>query len=356
GTGAIGSFYGSRLHQPKNQVFVSFICRSNYSQVSKFGLKFETHTFGSYHLIPHQVFNSIQSAASQGPTGSQRGWDFIILCTKALPDQVDDSELLSPLFSNTTSSVVSPTLLLIQNGLGFEDLHRRRYPHVPLLSAVTVVNAEQLEPGLIRQNRWTRISIGPYVDFDYLHPTKPSTQTQLASICNEKINILVTLFKQGNILDAMAYSQRDLQLLRWHKLAINASMNPSSVLSGGLTNPQMVSDPILRTHLIGCMNEIFNATFKIFDISSFPSHFATIDQILRSIERAKDGSGAIKPSMLVDWEHHKPLELEVILGIPIKIATRAGARMDRLQSMHAFLINLQATRKRNPDRRLLAKV
>jgi 2-dehydropantoate 2-reductase len=41
--------------------------------------------------------------------------------------------------------------------------------------------------------------------------------------------------------------------------------------------------------------------------------------------------------MLLDWEAGRPLELEVILGNPVKIARAKGYEMPRLQSMYALL-------------------
>lgn len=48
--------------------------------------------------------------------------------------------------------------------------------------------------------------------------------------------------------------------------------------------------------------------------------------------------------MLLDWEAGRPLELEVILGNPVKIARGKGFEMPRLQSMYALLKLAQAQR------------
>lgn len=345
GTGAVGAFYGSRLHQPDQGVIVSFTCRSNYEEVKQDGIELNTRSFGNYRMKPHRVFKSIDEAARHqvvGSTEGSRSWDFVILCTKVLPDLVDDPELVSPFFLDPQNP---PTLVLIQNGIGFEDLHRKRHPNVPLLSAVTIVNAQQIKPGVIRQNNWTRISLGPYVNFTYAPQpsTDRSVDGKLAKTCQAQLELLVQLFQRGGIKDAEVYGETELQVLRWHKLAINATMNPSSVLSGGLTSSEMVSNPELRVHLEACMQEVFTAAHRIFKIPSFPPHFATIDQLLDSTRKAGTHS-IIKPSMLVDWENNRPLEIEAILGIPIRIAARAGVKLERIQSMYAFLSLWQRSR------------
>ena len=93
------------------------------------------------------------------------------------------------------------------------------------------------------------------------------------------------------------------------------------------------------------MQEVFEAAKKIFGIESFPANFASIERILQSTEKAGESS-TIKPSMLVDWELGRPLEIQAIMGFPIRIATRAGVKLARIQSMYAFLNQLQLARSK----------
>ncbi|KAK3078156.1 hypothetical protein LTS18_008308, partial [Coniosporium uncinatum] len=119
----------------------------------------KTHSFGDYHFSPHAVFSSIADAAEKGPS---EGWDFLILTTKALPDVTDDSKDIEPLVRKAPDGKTS--VMLIQNGVGIEEAHRSRFPQNPIISAVTIASAEQISHGVIKQNRWTRISMGPYSD------------------------------------------------------------------------------------------------------------------------------------------------------------------------------------------------
>ncbi|OAV89128.1 2-dehydropantoate 2-reductase [Puccinia triticina 1-1 BBBD Race 1] len=354
GAGAVGAFYGSRLHRPEAGAKVSFVCRSNYEAVQTEGIEISSRTYGTYRVRPTRVFESVERAAELGPssgtgTGRRSGWDFVVLCTKVLPDRVDDPALLAPLLKTPDDGRHPPTLVLIQNGIGFEDAHRQRHPQVPILSAVTVVNAEQLQPGCVRHNQWTRISIGPYLSFSaYLDHPHPPVTPQLALHSQTQLELLAKLLRNGQINDAEIYGERELQILRWHKLAINASMNPTSILSGGMASSEMVKDGGLREHLAGCMGEVFGAALQIFGLAEFPAEFASIEQILRSTERAGERA-TIKPSMLLDWEASRPLETEVILGNPLRIANRAGINLARIQSMYAFLTQLQLARAKKAD-------
>ena len=166
----------------------------------------ETHTYGPYHFTPHAVYSSIDDAAQ-----SKTNWDFIIVTTKALPNLIDDSTTIAPLVGRGSS------IVLIQNGVGVEEPHRERFPLNPILSAVTIVSAAQTEPGTIRQNRWTRISVGPYVDAS---DRQFEGREELEMRSKRENTRLVDLLKGGGIEDAEDYDEKGLQLVRWHKLAV----------------------------------------------------------------------------------------------------------------------------------------
>lgn len=116
------------------------------------------------------------------------------------------------------------SIVLIQNGVGVEEPHRERFPDTPILSAVTVVSAEQTSPGTVKQNRWTRISVGPYVGEGGGKALEERSGRE-----NERF---VRLLKEGGIADAEEYDEKGLQLVRWHKLAVRPfSLSPPSSLA-----------------------------------------------------------------------------------------------------------------------------
>jgi ketopantoate reductase len=102
----------------------------------------------------------------------------------------------------------------------------------------------------------------------------------------------------------------------------------------------MALDPELRIHLKGCMDELFDAVPRIVG-RPFSDKMAKPDRILTSTERNTEGL----PSMLLDWQKGAPLELEVILGNPVREARRKGVELPRLQTMYALLKMAQTRRK-----------
>lgn len=331
----IGYVPANHYQQPSRNIHVSLVARSNYKAIEASGVELQTHTFGNYTFAPEAAFPSVNAAASassddSGEPGGRKQWDYIFVTTKALPDVSDDSEIITPLVGPRSC------IVLIQNGVGVEEPFRKRFPTVPIVSAVTIVSAEQTSPGVIRQNRWTRISIGPYTDG---LGKGDSEVARRGRECTE--NLTAWWRDLGGIKDVEPHDEVGLQTVRWHKLCINAAMNPSAVLSGGRGNADMVMDPELRRHLTGVMQEIWEAAPRILG-RGFPASMATPEKIIRSTERNK---GA-RPSMLLDWEDGKPLELEVILGNPVRIARERGVEMPRLQTLYALLRSAQETRRK----------
>lgn len=343
GAGAVGCFYASRLHHPDLGLHVSLVARSNYKAIEKSGVELQTRTFGDYTFHPTAAYPSIDAAAAAradgGARGQGAGWDYIFVTTKALPDVSDDSAMIAPLVGPRSC------IVLIQNGVGVEEPFRRRFPGTPIVSAVTIVSAEQTSPGVVRQNRWTRVSIGPYTDGLGTDAAATGELSRRGEQCTKELTAWWR--DAGGIKDVDPHDEIGLQTVRWHKLCINAAMNPSAVLSGGRGNADMVTDPELRRHLAGVMSEIWDSVPRILG-RGFPEGMATPDRIIRSTER---NTGA-RPSMLLDWEDGKPLELEVILGNPVRIARARGVEMPRLQTLYALLRSAQEARKKATKQKL----
>lgn len=324
GAGAIGAFYASRLALVPD-VSVSVICRSNYSAVKYHGFKITSPQYGDYTFTPAHTFANPDEARK-----SRLQWDYIIVSTKALPDVSDDSAILEGLVGDKT------TIVLIQNGLGVEGPYTKRFPCAALCSAVTIATCAQPEHGIIMHNRWTRINAGPYLP--HLDTGAPKATDARVTKQNDTF---IALLKEGGIKDADSYTHAKLQLVRWHKIAINASMNPSSVLTLSSPNAAMASDPEMRTHLLGVMHEILATAPKILG-QPMPKEFATPEQIIKSTTKNTSGS---KPGMAVDWDQGKRMEIEVILGNPIRMARQRGLEMPRLQSLYALVRMGQAVRE-----------
>ena len=332
GAGAIGAFFGSRLATVP-QVLVSALCRSNYKAVHDNGFNVTSPQFGSYTFEPEHIFSSPDEARK---IKDEKGlkWDYLLVATKALPDVNDGSVLLDGLVGDHTS------IVLVQNGIGIEEPYRKRFPSTTVLSAVTNASCVQPRAGIIDHNRWTKISIGPFLPHLDIGGSGAKSSDEMA---NSRSSQLVEMLRSGGISDAETYDHASLQFVRWHKIAINAAMNPSSVLTGGAGNQEMSQDPELVMHAKGIMNEVLSAAPKIIgrEIPWKELKLATPEQVLRSVGKNDTGS---RPSMYWDWVEGRKMELEAILGNPIRIAREKGIEMPRIQSMYAMLSKAQEKR------------
>lgn len=321
GAGAIGAFFGSRLAAVPN-VLVSALCRSNYKAVNTKGFRITSPYYGDYTFRPEYTFSSPDEARRVKRQKTLR-WDYLLAATKALPDVSDDSVLLEGLVDEESS------IVLVQNGIGIEEPYHRRFPRNTILSGVTIASCAQPEPGLIKHNRWTKTDLGPYQPDQILLPAATESNKRL-----------VELLSHAGIKDTKAWSHDDLQFIRWHKIAINATMNPSAVLSGGAGNRELALDPDLAEHATGVMNEVL-AVAPVVLGKPLPDWLATPEQVLESVSKNMTGS---RPSMWQDWEAGRRMELEVILGNPVRMAKEKGMEMPRVQSMYALLKKAQQKR------------
>ncbi|KAJ2804975.1 hypothetical protein H4R20_002281, partial [Coemansia guatemalensis] len=121
GAGALGSIFAWRL-QEGDKAKVTVVCRSNYSAVKSKGFSIISEAYGKHTYHPSKVVQSVEEAVSDGTV-----YDFVIVCTKALPNFDDNSKVIAPAVNGTNT-----TIILIQNGIGIEEAFCARFPDSPI--------------------------------------------------------------------------------------------------------------------------------------------------------------------------------------------------------------------------------
>lgn len=124
-----------------------------------------------------------------------------------------------------------------------------------------------------------------------------------------------------------------MQFARWHKTAINASINPTTILAGGCTTQATALDTELYTHIAGVMKEILELSVRVLG-ESLPSSLPTIETVLHGVKEDVSGS---RPSMWHDWAAGRRLELDAILGEVLRQARAVNVDMPRTQTVYALL-------------------
>jgi 2-dehydropantoate 2-reductase len=278
GTGGIGGYYGARL-QASGQL-VSFIARGTHLQVLQTrGLRVN-HPEWRFDA-PVRACSLEQFFQSSFPPEA----DLIILCVKAI-----DTEAIASQLADCLGELSTPVLSL-QNGVDNEAVLTRHLGAERVLGGLAVLIGSHLAaPGIIDAVGPAKVVMGQW-------PTAAAS-----SKSTELLKRLDAVFNQAGIPTRVT---GNIQLELWRKLVINNGLNPLSALTR-LDTGTLMHDPGLSPIVYGLMAEATSAAAAD-GVLLTETDCQEIFELVRHFD-------PIKTSMLVDFEHHRPLELEEICG------------------------------------------
>ncbi|KZS96712.1 6-phosphogluconate dehydrogenase C-terminal domain-like protein [Sistotremastrum niveocremeum HHB9708] len=341
GFGAVGVIYAYALQSNRN-VRVSVVARSNYQTVQDRGVDIHSTKFG--HISgwrPDRVFPSVDAAAKSGP------YSFVVVCTKCLPDVLPTSTLLAPFFEPPYVETHSqPVYALLQNGVGIE---RDFYNHaimklgnrnISIISGALYI-AANLRGDIVEHSEWggsikDGIIAGTYRPFwdenpsDWTpEPTESKTLGHFAQLF-EPASVNVT------IVD-------DIQPVKFQKNIINAAISSLSAIT--MVHPSLAfrddaQEAHLRAHFSALLEELRLIASSVFGIGLFPPE--NMVKLLDTIVALyKSSETQHFPSIMLDRELGKPMEVEVILGECVRLARRKNVSCPRLETTYAILSVIQ---------------
>ena len=291
GTGAIGGFYGGKLAQAGASV--SALCRADYETVKSKGITV-TSTLGDFHFTPEKV---IRDLGEYGPPP-----DYILVGLKVLPE-IDTVEIIKEVVGPETA------IVLLQNGVEIEEPVARAFPDNEIISGLAFICVTRTSPGHIDHTDFGRLVIGRF-------PAGKSAKTEE----------LATLFNDSGVVCDLS---EDVVTARWRKLVWNAPFNPISVLGGGVDTKTMVENP----ESLELARKVMEEVCLIAEAAGHPLPEEVVQQNI-------DGTRAMAPyksSMLVDFEAARPMEVEAILGIGLRVAKRHGVSAPHMESLYGLL-------------------
>ncbi|CAK3929420.1 hypothetical protein PV10_08648 [Lecanosticta acicola] len=298
GTGAVGSVYGYILH--KAGASVTSVCRSNFDAVKANGITIRSNSWGTAHYRPNAV-QSVTEAAHYGP------FDYLLVCAKAFPGVAE--QIMHAVGPKTV-------IVLAQNGIEIEPEYSYLYPDNTLVSGVVWLPTTQISPGVIQMGSGERFEIGTY----------PSSASRMDKLRTEQLSELWT-YGGGYVL-----LFDDIQPLRWSKLAINCAFNPMCALSrcdgANLLNSSEDADDMV----VMILRQVSTIAFA-------EGHRNLTEEAIQASvawHRAKKETGGKEPSMLVDANHGKPIEVEAILGNTVRIARKHGIEVPYLELLYTL--------------------
>lgn len=294
GTGAIGGYYGARLAQSGQEVH--FLLRSDYDYVKEHGLQVDSCN-GSFHLDnPHIYNNSSDMPVCQ----------VVLVCLKSINNQ-KLKELLPPLLDKDT------LVVLIQNGIGVEEDVQKMFPGTALAAGLAFICSAKTEPGRVNHQCYGQINIGNY------------------SCKNEAL--VQQVIDEFNAADVKA-GQVEYQEARWKKAVWNMPFNGMTVALNTQTD-LLLKNPATRQLIREQMMEVIGAAQHL-GVKNIDASFADL------MIQMTDEMTPYSPSMKLDYDFHRRMEIYYLYTRPIEIAQKAGFNMPKLAMLEAELKFLES--------------
>ncbi|KAK5170989.1 uncharacterized protein LTR77_004133 [Saxophila tyrrhenica] len=306
GSGAIGTIYVYLLL--KAGYDVTAVCRSNYEAAKANGFLIDSDRYGKGIRIHPKVVCSPGEAAEAGQL------DFLIVTTKALPD-AETSKVIAPAVTEGKTTIV-----LIQNGVGIEDEYARMFPQNPILSCVVYLPTTQIRPGVIQMGTFESLELGTFPASAY------SKSTEVREAADMFMDIMQKSGSQVKWYD-------DIQEKRWNKLLLNAPWNPICALTLSRDAAFLASDSSANKVIEDVMLEVVAVAQKLGYGKISPA--AAGEQLKRAEGRV--GTKGIEPSMLVDVLNGRRMEVDAILGSPVRVAKSVGIDVPRLELLYGLM-------------------
>lgn len=289
GTGAVGGYYGGRLANAGHDVH--FLLHSDYAHVREYGLQVESCN-GSFHLSRPNIYNSVQDMPQA---------DVVIVALKTTRNSLL-SQLLPPLLHPKT------LVLLIQNGIGLETDVQKMFPGLWLAAGLAFICSAKIGPGRVSHQCYGHISIGNY--------SCPDQQV---------MERLVADFNASGIKAA----EVEYHEARWKKAVWNMPFNGMTVAMNTQTD-KLLQNPSTRSLIRRQMLEVIGAA-RALGVQNIDESFAD-----RMIENTLD-MVPYSPSMKLDYDFHRPMEIDYLYTRAISEAHKAGFSMPCLEMLEAQL-------------------
>ena len=304
GAGAVGGYYGARLAQAGHDV--RFLLRRDLEAVRTNGLRVYSRD-GDFHLP------SITAASRPEELGTV---DWVICSLKATALE-QARELVEPCLREDTR------ILALMNGLGVEARFAEWFGAQRVFGGMAFVCINRGEPGVIHHLDYGRISLGNVLD-------DASENAHLDE-----------LLRGANIETVVA---PNLRYARWEKLCWNVPFNGLSVAGGGIGTQTILRDRELRTTAETAMREVVAAGNADLSAANSTSRL-DVDEVVARMFSLTETMGDYRTSMVIDYVNGAELEVESILGNPVRRARELGLAVPTMSALHGLVANADRVRR-----------
>ncbi|KAK9460024.1 ketopantoate reductase PanE/ApbA C terminal-domain-containing protein [Lipomyces oligophaga] len=311
GSNPISAFLSWRL-TASNAADVSLIWKIHNEIVVNYGISFKSSTLNSERFRPHQVSRSIDEI--RAPSS---GFDYVIVCIKALPDIYDLGAVISNVVTPGHTCIVVNTSL----GIGIESYLVDSFPENVVLSLVCDASLTQVGPVDFEE-----FGTSPAQVWIGSNAAKPGADFSLVEDMAE--SFALTLEAGG----VKCNVSKNIKQKQWEKSITPIALHPFSVLLDEPNLSTLIAVDHVRSAVVGTMSEL---------LAIARSQGCTIDSksfVKPSLEAAIAVS---KPSMMYqDYIAKRPMEIEVLLANPLRLASEAGIETPRLEMLYITLTRL----------------
>ncbi|KAI8261394.1 Proline-specific permease [Colletotrichum sp. SAR 10_98] len=250
--------------------------------------------------VPSVIERTVHDSLQHGP------FDYVVVALKNLPDIYSIPDIIAPAVTLHRTSIV-----LVQNGIDIEQPFVDAFPKSTLLSGVPMIGCELNGRELLHNDP----------DILLISPFPFESHGKSRDSC-------VKFADMYNLGGAKCNIQGDIIWHRWRKLIWNASFNTVCALTNmdsGTIQDAGGIDTLIRP----AMDEVVKIARAAGCV--LPSGIQE-DMVAFTPKEAH-----LKPSMQVDAIRGRPMEIEVILGNPIRTARSFGVATPTLVVLYNLL-------------------
>ncbi|MFY9093395.1 ketopantoate reductase C-terminal domain-containing protein, partial [Aliarcobacter butzleri] len=191
-----------------------------------------------------------------------------------------------------------PYFISLQNGVENEDIMCKHYNKEFVIGGLTrLIAAHTITLGHVESTGEVQTILGA------IYPTKQNQE------------FLENLKKELDKTDTTTFLSQNIKLELWNKLIINNGLNAICALLGEKTGT-LINDKKVSKLIYGLMSETALAS-KVPGVDITKENVDKMFELMTKFE-------SIKPSMLIDLEKNRDLELEDICGVVIKNCEKQG--------------------------------
>ncbi len=302
GAGAVGGYYGALL--AKRGCDVHFLFHSDFDHVRQNGLLVESVN-GDFVLKDLNAYGSPLDMPL---------CDMGIVALKTTSNNALKHILPHALKPDAT-------IVVLQNGLGAEAEMAEILPDATIIGGLCFLCANKVGPGHVKHLDYGAIRMGQY-----------RKDGGAAGITNP-LKAVRELFGTADVPVEMA---EDLGRARWEKLIWNIPFNGLSVILNGDTG-QLINSEAAKSLVRAIMLEVIAGGRSCgHDIS---------DDFADLMIQATRQMVAYKPSMKLDFEAKRPMEIDSIYRNPVNAAAESGYVMEKCTVVMMMLAHLDQTGK-----------